>query len=487
MNISINKQPDPKVPDDEYPFLLEVAPLLLTIALLVIQFSVFDSIEPHIPLVCGIVITGIFMRIKGLKWSDMENHFYKIIKIGLPALMILMGVGMLISAWIVGGTVPTIIYYGLGLFSPSTFLFSVCLICAIISLATGTSWGTVGTVGLAMMGIGEGLGIPAAMTGGALVSGAFFGDKMSPLSDTTNLTAAVCEIDLWRHIRGMMPTTVPAMLIALGLYLWMGSSYGSDSSNIDTVTAIRENLSAHYQLSIITLLPAVVVIAGAVMRLPALPTIYCGIIAGCLVAMFLQGAEVKELFNWLQNGVKSNTGLESVDKLLSKGGMQSMTWVVTLTICALGFVGSLEYYGTLRAILHKISLWVKGRISLVGTSYAGVVGLGALIGDVYTTLVLPGRLMKDKYVELGYRRTTLSRAIEDCGTLLSPLIPWNMGGAYVAATIGIATFTYAPYAFACWIAPCFGLLWAITGLFVPRRQPPNEPEDIEVPREWEGL
>ncbi|PID65898.1 MAG: Na+/H+ antiporter NhaC [Gammaproteobacteria bacterium] len=487
MNISINKQPDPKVPEDEYPFLLEVAPLLLTIALLVIQFSVFDSIEPHIPLVCGIVITGIFIRIRGLKWLDMESHFYKIIKIGLPALMILMGVGMLISAWIVGGTVPTIIYYGLGLFSPSTFLFSVCLICAIISLATGTSWGTVGTVGLAMMGIGEGLGIPAAMTGGALVSGAFFGDKMSPLSDTTNLTAAVCEIDLWRHIRGMMPTTVPAMLIALGLYAWIGSSYGSDVSNIDTVAAIQENLAAHYQLSIITLLPALVVIAGAVMRLPALPTIYSGIIAGCLVAMFLQGAEVKELFNWLQNGVKSNTGLESVDKLLSKGGMQSMTWVVTLTICALGFVGSLEYYGTLQAILSKISLWVKGRISLVGTSYAGIVGLGVLIGDVYTTLVLPGRLMKDKYVELGYRRTTLSRAIEDCGTLLSPLIPWNMGGAYVAATIGIATFTYAPYAFVCWLAPCFGMLWAVTGFFIPRRQPPNEPEDIEPPKEWEGL
>lgn len=477
---------EPNTTETEYPFWLEIAPLLLTIAILVVQFTVFSSIEPHVPLICGVIITGIFMRIKGLKWLDMENHFYKIIKIGMPAVMILLSVGMLISAWIVAGTVPTIIYYGLALFSPATFLVSVCIICAIISLATGTSWGTVGTVGLAMIGIGEGLGIPVAYTGGAIVSGAFFGDKMSPLSDTTNLTAAVCEIDLWRHIRGMLPTTVPAMVIALVLYAWLGSQYGNDSTNTDIVNAIRSNLAEHYQINAITLAPAVVVILGALLRLPALPTVFAGVITGCLIAMVLQGADVQSLFNWLQNGVKSNTGLETVDKLLSKGGMQSMTWVVTLTICALAFVGSIEHYGTLRAILKKISTRVKGRFALVGTSYATVIALGTIIGDVYTTLVLPGRLMKNKYLELGYRRTTLSRAIEDCGTLLSPLIPWNMGGAFVASTIGIATLTYAPYAFACWLSPLIGLLWVITGYFIPRREP-VDPEDSEAPAHWEGL
>lgn len=468
-----------------HPFWLEIAPLVLTIAILVIQFSVFKSIEPHIPLACGIVITGIFIRIKGMKWMDMENHMHRIIKIGLPAVMILMGVGMLISSWIIAGTVPTIIYYGLNLFSPTTFLFSVCLICAIISLATGTSWGTVGTVGIAMIGIGEGLGIPVALTGGALVSGAFFGDKMSPLSDTTNLTAATCEIDLWRHIRGMLPTTVPAMLIALALYAWLGRNYGTDSTDLSTITAIQENLQTNYQLSLITLLPAIVVITAAMMGFPALPTVYAGAIVASIIAIFLQGAEIKEIFNWLQNGVKSETGLEIVDTLLSKGGVQSMTWVVTLTIFALGFVGSLEYYGTLQAIMRKLNNWIKGRVGLIGTTYAGVISLGVLIGDVYTTLVLPGRLMKDKYLELGYRRTTLSRAIEDCGTLLSPLIPWNMGGAFVAATIGVATFTYAPYAFACWLSPLFGIFWVLTNHFIPRREP-VDPEDLN-PAKWEGL
>lgn len=451
-------------------FLLDLAPLLLTVAILMVQFFVFKDFTPHIPLACGILITGLFMKIRGRKWSGMESNFLKVVRIGLPAMVILMGVGMLIGSWIIAGTVPTILYYGLSIFSPSSFLFSVCLICAIISISTGTSWGTVGTVGLAMMGIGLGLGIPPYLIGGAIVSGAFFGDKMSPLSDSTNLTPAAVGVDLWDHIKGMLPTTVPAMLTALALYAWIGLSYTDTTVSLASIEALQSSLAENYHLSIITLLPAVVVIAAAVMKQPAIPTIFTGIVVASLIAFFMQDVSVSVIFNVLQDGFKSNTGYDAIDQLLSKGGLMSMTWVITLTIFALAFIGSIEHYGTLRAIMAKVNNVVKSRFGLMTTTYTSVLGVGTIIGDAYTTLVLPGRLLKDKYREMGYKRTLLTRSIEDCGTLLSPLIPWNMGGVFVASTLGIATLTYAPYAFACWLSPLFGILWMLLGKFIPSEQ-----------------
>ena len=452
-------------------FLLDIAPLVLTAMILMVQFFIFKDFTPHIPLACGILITAVFMAARGRSWEGMESRFLRVIKVGLPAIIILMGVGMLVGSWIIAGTVPTILYYGFEIFSPSSFLASVCIICALISIATGSSWGTVGTVGLALMGIGTGLGIPPELTGGAIVSGAFFGDKMSPLSDTTNLTPAASGIDIWEHIKGMLPTTLPAFVIALGLYIWIGLGYSSDSVDMSSVELLQQTMAANYNISLITLLPALVVIAAAIMQFPAIPTVLIGVFVSSLIAFFLQGVGVHDIFVVLQDGYVSKTGVEMVDQLLTKGGVMSMTWVVTLTIFALAFVGSLEHYGTLKAIMAKLNKLIKGRFGLVGSTYAIVLSVGTIIGDVYTTLVLPGRLLKDKYKQMGYKRTTLTRSIEDCGTLLSPLIPWNMGGSFVAATLGAATITYAPYAFVCWISPLIGLLWLILNKFIPREAP----------------
>lgn len=294
---------------------------------------------------------------------------------------------------------------------------------------------------------------------------------MSPLSDTTNLTPAASGIDIWEHIKGMLPTTLPAFVIALGLYIWIGLGYSSDSVDMSSVELLQQTMAANYNISLITLLPALVVIAAAVMQFPAIPTVLIGVFVSSLIAFFLQGVGVHDIFVVLQDGYVSKTGVEMVDQLLTKGGVMSMTWVVTLTIFALAFVGSLEHYGTLKAIMAKLNKLIKGRFGLVGSTYAIVLSVGTIIGDVYTTLVLPGRLLKDKYKQMGYKRTTLTRSIEDCGTLLSPLIPWNMGGSFVAATLGAATITYAPYAFVCWISPLIGLLWLILNKFIPREAP----------------
>ncbi|AIL32147.1 Na+/H+ antiporter NhaC [Basilea psittacipulmonis] len=465
-------------------FFINVLPLLLTVAIMLVQFFIFDDFTPHIPLACGIVITGLFVYFRKGKWRDMENHFLKVIKIGLPAIIILMGVGMLIATWIAAGTVSTILYYGFHFFSPTNFLFTLCLLCALISLATGTSWGTAGTVGLAMMGVGEGLGIPPHVTAGAIISGAFFGDKMSPLSDTTNLTPAAAEIGIWEHIKGMVPTTLPALVICLIFYAWLGTQYSNDNMNLQVIHDVKETIKTHYNISLITLIPAVIVIVAAVMKMPALPTVFAGVIVAGLIALFLQGVSVAELFHVLQNGVNSQTGMPLVDKLLSKGGVMSMTWVVSLTIFAMAFVGSIEYYGSLNAIMNKVKDFIKGRFGLVSSAYGATAGSSLIIGDVYTSLVLPGRLLKDKYEELGYEKTILTRSIEDCGTLLSPLIPWNMGGAFIAATLGVATFDYVPFAVLCWLSPLIGLIYMFLGVFMPKSKGRQSKEKIA---KWEGL
>ncbi|WP_129139468.1 Na+/H+ antiporter NhaC [Modicisalibacter coralii] len=451
---------------------MALAPLLLTVALLMTQFFVFGDFTPHIPLAFGILICAFFARLRGIAWTRMEASMLKVIKLGLPAILILLAVGMLIGTWILSGTVPTLIYYGINLVSPGWFLVATCLISSLISLAVGTSWGTVGTVGLALMGIGQGLGIPVYLTAGALVSGAFFGDKMSPLSDTTNLTPAVCETDLWTHIKSMMATTVPAMTLALLAYAWLGAGYADQLVEAGSIDTLRRTLAEHFTLSWVTLIPPVVVISLSMARLPPFPTIFGGAALGGVAAILLQGSDVQAVFDVMQNGYVAETGNEAMDTLLSKGGAMSMTWVVTLTLFALGFTGMLEAYGTIDAIMMHLAKLMRGRFSMVLTSSVTTASVGTVVGDVYTTLVLPGRLLHGQYQQMGYRTSVLSRTIEDNGTLLSPLIPWNMGGSFVAATTGVPTLLYAPFAFACWLSPLFGLLWALLGPFVPRESAP---------------
>jgi len=457
-------------------FAVAVAPLVITAILLMVQFFIFEDFTPHVPLALGVLVCGLFAVSRGTPWFSIEASMFKVVRIGIPAIFILMCIGMLIGSWIASGTVPTLLYYGFAYLSGGSFLVLTCLLCSLISLMTGTSWGTVGTVGLALMGVGEGLGVPAYLTGGAIVSGAFFGDKMSPLSETTNLTPAVCGTDLWSHIKGMLPTTVPAMLISLVLYAWIGSSYADHVVDASGIELMRAGVEQHYRIGLLTLLPPLVVIVLAMRKAPALPVMFAGVMLAAVVAVFYQGVAPRELTSILHNGFVSQTGIASVDKLLSKGGIMSMTWVITLTLIALAFVGALEAHGTLAALRKKLDQVIKGRFGLVLSSYTSVLGVGTLVGDVYTSLVLPGQLLKDKYAAMGYKPTVLSRSIEDCGTLCSPLIPWNMGGAFVSSSLGVPTLLYAPVAFACWLSPVIGLIWAATGKFMPRVESPSPVE-----------
>ena len=455
---------------ESYPFWFEMAPLLLTVALLMVQFFVFKDYTPHVPLVIGICITGMFMALKGRKWAGMEQHMYRVMKVALPTTVIILCVGMMIAASIAAGTVQTVLVYGLSILKPTVFLPATCILTTVVSLATGTSWGTVGTVGLAMVGIGEALGVPMHWTVGAICSGSFFGDKMSPLSDTTNLSPAVAGTDIWSHIKAMLPNTIPAYAITIVVYTLVSLNYGSEggAETLATRDHFLAVLHAHYKIGWLTLIPAVIVIYMGFRKYSVMGTLCTGVFLAALIAIVYQDIKVSAVSDILMNGFKAATGDTYMDKLLSKGGIMSMTWVIMMMMLSLAFVGCLEAYGTFRAILAKLNALIKSRFSLVATAASAVLIVGLVAGEVYTSIVLPGRLMKGKFAEMGYDRAILSRTLEDWGTLVSPLIPWNNGGAFVTATLGLSTFIYAPFALFCWLSPLIGLIYAALGWFTPK-------------------
>lgn len=465
-----------------------LAPIIITLGLLGLQLFVFQSFNPQVPLAMGIAITTFFGWRWGLSWQDMEDGLFRVIIVALPSIALFLLIGMIISAWIAAGTLPLLVYYGLKSINPAYFLATSLLFCAAVSISLGTSWGTVATVGIALLGIGDSFGYPAYMTAGAVISGAFFGDKMSPLSDTTNLAPAITGVALYDHIKNMIPTALPAMLISLAAFTALGLNYDFAPMEASAIAAITDTLAANFNLSLLTLLPPLVVLSLALCKIAPLPTLFLGALAGSLCALLLQGAGLAEVFAWLQDGYALDTGNQLVDKLFSRGGMASMTWVLTLVLVALGFGGALEKVGS----LGMVARWLVKRIGsfkwMQTTAILSAVATNAVAGDSYLALVLPSRLYRQKYKDLGYSALNLSRAVEEGGTLVAPLIPWCATGAFIVSTLGL-TFTdgnqqnllYIPMSFGCWISPLLGVCYAWLGWFSPRR----EPDSDERERQWQ--
>ena len=455
---------------------LALLPVVLTLGLLALQLFYYGDFTPHIPLICGLAITSLLGVLRGMEWLDIREGIFHVIHVSMPSLAVLIVVGMIIGVWIASGTVPTLIYYGLVLLNPSIFLAAAMILCAVVSLSLGTSWGTVGTIGLALMGIGAGFGIPAYWTAGAVVSGAFFGDKISPLSDTTNLAPAVTGVTVFDHIKNMLPTTIPAMLIALTIYLAAGYLLIEPSdTTLGAISQITDRLDQTFVLGWLPLMPALIVVALALLGKPPLPSLFAGVLAGALVAIFLQGATLHDVFIYAQSGYTIETGVADIDSLLNSGGIQSMMWTISLMLIALGFGGALERTGCLEAIIQAIIGRVKSFAAVQSAAIGTAFATNLVAGDPYISIALPGRMYAPLYRGMGYSTLNLSRAVEEGGTLMSPLIPWNAGGAFVISALGLGIMSgnlqnllYIPLAFACWTAPLIGIFYAVTGLFSPR-------------------
>ena len=448
-------------------------PVMVMIFFLGFNIFKYDG-SPHLPLIGGSIVASLMGLYLGHTWKEIENGIVGGIIIALQACLILMVIGILIGAWIAGGIVPTMIYYGLKILSPSIFLTATTLICALVSLATGSSWSTAGTVGVALIGVGQGLGIPLPMVAGAIISGSYFGDKMSPLSDTTNLAPAVAGSELFSHIRHMIYTTGPSLLIALILYTIIGLRYDQGELQQDNINMILQTLGTHFNTHPIMLLPVASVILMVVFRVPALPALLGNALLGGIFALLFQNVDLGVVINAAHYGYVSETGAASVDALLSRGGLESMMSTVALILCALSFGGVMERTGMLNVIGEAVLRKAKSTGGLVLATVLTAIGMNIIAPDQYLSIVVPGRMYRDAYKKAKLKPKNLSRALEDGGTLSSSLIPWNTGGAYMWATLGVYPFAYLPFAFLNLINPIVSIILGYTGLTM-------EKEDEEIP------
>ena len=444
-------------------------PVVTLIVMIYVSVVRFDA-SAHIALIlAAAVASGVGLWI-GYSWKEIEKGLVDGIAIGLKAILILLVVGMLIATWIQSGIVPVMIYYGLKLLSPGIFLAAACLICCIVSVSTGSSWTTAGTVGVALIGVGEGLGFSLPIVAGAIISGSYVGDKMSPLSDTTNLAPAVAGSDLFEHVRYMLHTTIPALVIALVVYLLIGRGAAGESS-IDTVQAIRAAISSNFNLSLLLLAPPLLVIGMVVLKLPSLPSLLAGTLIGGVFAGIVQGSSVMEISAVAFDGYSASTGNAAVDELLSRGGLMSMMNTVALVIVALGFGGVMERTGQLAALAEAVLRFAHNTGSLVAATVFTCFGMNVVAPDQYLSLVVPGRMYRDAYARAGLHPKLLSRTLEDAGTLSSPLIGWNTCGAFMSGTLGVSAIAYAPYAFVNLLCPVFAILIASFGWGIVRTKP----------------
>lgn len=456
-------------------FFMAILPILVTMALL-IWLVIIKEGAPHIAIILGIAITAIISKFHGYSWVELRDSMTTAAKECIPVIGILMVIGMLIGSWIISGTVPLLMVYGLDFLNPAYFLPAVVVIASIISLATGSSWGTIGTIGIALMGIGEGLGVPAYLTAGAVVSGGYFGDKISPLSDTTNFCSTIAKVELYQHIKGMLPSTIPALVIGLIAYYFLGAEFAAkpfDSANVTEVTAV---LGQKFTLTPWLLLPAALTIVAALIKLPPIPSVFVGLAAAVVLAVIVQGASVSALLDTVMYGYSSDTGIKFVDELLSKGGLDSMMWVSGLIILTVCYGGLLEKIRTVEVLVEAIVATVRkvGTAVLANTVIMIVL---TFTTDLYVAYTVSSRIFCPINRGWGYSTSTVSRVLESSGTMIDPLVPWSPAGVFVTGNLGVPTILYAPFAFVCWIAPLFDILWGYTGLFMPQAS------DDEV-QEW---
>lgn len=430
------------------------------------------TMDAHIPLLMGAAFAALVsVLMLGFTWTELEEGIVETIKMSMGAILILMVIGSLIGTWIISGIVPAMVYYGLNILSPAFFLVASLLVCSIVSIATGTSWGTMGTIGIALVGIGTGLGVPLPMTVGAVVSGAYFGDKMSPLSDTTNLAPAMAGSTLFDHIRHMIFTTGPSYVISLILFGFLGVQFGGNNLDTAQITAIQEGLLATYvSMNPILLLGPVLVIAIVIMKVPALPGLFGGVLVGAVFALVLQGASLNDVLNSMHYGYSSETGNVVIDELLSRGGMDSMMWTINLILVAMCFGGVMEKSGMLEVLAEAMLKIAHGRGGLVAATVFSCIFLNALAGDQYLSIVIPGRMYRTAYEEMGLAPRNLSRALEDSGTLTSVLIPWNTCGATVMGMLGVGPWVYVPYCFLNLINPVISVIYGFTGITMMKLQ-----------------
>lgn len=454
--------------------LISILGLIFFISLAILRYKA----DPHVPILLGVFVAAVVALRAGFSWKEIETGMLDGITNSLQAIVILAIIGILIGVWILSGVVPTLLYYGLKILHPSIFLPATLIICSITSLATGTSWGTAGTIGIALIGIGAGLGFPLPVVAGAVLSGAYFGDKMSPLSDTTNMAPAMVGTDLYTHIKHMSYTTGVSYGITLVIEIILSFVYGGGQANLEKVNQIMTGIDAQFSINPLLLIPPVIIIVLAFRKIPAVPGIVIGIITAGILGVIFQGNTFGSLLSAAYGGYASSSGVEAVDNLLTKGGFESMMYTVSLVICAMMFGGIMEKTNQVRVVVNVILKKAQSTGSLITATILTAIGANLILCEQYMAIVMSSKMYAQSYKDRGLHPKNLSRAVEDSATVTANLVPWNSGGAYMAATLGVPTIAYLPFNFFCWISPIVSMLYGWFNITIAPLEEKVESPDI---------
>lgn len=459
---------------------LAVLPLIFMFVVLFTGLIIF-SVDIKILLLLCAAFTTLLCLYLGHSWRDVEREIVDKLGKAFPAIMILITVGLMIGAWIVSGTIPYLVYIGLQIISPKYIIVTSFLVTVILSVSTGTSWGAAGTVGAALMSVAAGMGAPLPAVAGAIVAGAYFGDKMSPLSDSTNMSAIATGTNLYKHIGHMFYTTVPGFIVSCVVYTVAGISFAG-SGEISQVDEIIGTLSQLFNLSmpvgLLLLVPPVIVIIGSLTKKPTIPVMMISSAVAIIIAMTVQGFSFSTCAASMVSGFKMdmfvnpavdlNTVVKEVPNLLQRGGMSSMMNTALMAFCAFGFIGALTISGSLDVILSTIMKHIHSTGQLITvTAVLGVIII-TVIGEASVTFLMIGGLFKDEYIKRGLQTKNLSRTLEDSITVVEPLVPWSLAGVYMTSTLGVPTAQYAPWACLCYTGVIFAIIWGFTGFGIAK-------------------
>ncbi len=479
------------------PFWKTLLVMLFMICALYWSIKIDDGGEPHIALILAATFAAIIGVINGWKWAYMEQGILSAINRSMQAILILAVVGAMIASWMAAGTIPSMMYYGIKIISPKVFLLTAAVLCSIVSLATGSSWSTAGSMGVALMGIGTALGFPAPMTAGAVISGACFGDKMSPLSDTTNLAPAMSGATLFGHIRHMIYTTGVSLIIALAAFTIIGFTHASNSAvDMTVVKEISDFIAGSSKISVLALIPPIFVIVAVATKMPAIPALIGGVLIGvpfffwnseAIVAS--QGMPLKQcIFTTLNNGISlgdvpedASLMIEKLASLLSGEGVQGMMWTISIILLAMCFGGIVDCTGMMGQIANALLKIARGRGGLVLATELMCIITNAICCDQYLAIVLPGRMFKEKFEDMKLRPENLSRCLEDSGTLTSNFFPWNTCGATMRNFLGVNS-AYIPFAILNWLNPIVSIIYGFAGITMTKL---TDEEYDEILRERE--
>ena len=468
-------------------FILAALALLSVILSLILCIMIFKTVSIQVGLLLGMVFVTLISRTLGYRFNDLMVLIQKSIGESTFGLWFFIAIGAIIAAWMAAGTVPAIIYYGLGFISPTVFLPAGFLLCTVTALSTGTSWGTVGTVGIALIGIGQGLGIPLPVTAGMIISGAITGDKMSPVSDTPNLTSMSAGADLYETLKAMIQTIAPAFLVTLALFIYLGFQYGSDAANLSIINETRTVLADNFNLNPIVMLPIAILLTLNVLKFPSLPSMTIAVISGLVIAVVFQGASVPAALESLNSGFEISTGSAYVDPILNRGGIQSMMWTFSVAFMALSLGGILSKVGYMEVLITGLVNRAKTVGSLTLLTMVSSMTSTAAFGEAYMSFILNGELFKEQFDKVGLSRAMLARIVSEGGLMMAPVMPWTTFGAFVVATLGISGFEFAPYAFMSFLSPIISVLMTYLGLAVVWNNKKNKGvknfEDVDLSEE----